>query len=226
MLSLEKLVFNESLYPRTGLDDSHVRQFERAIEAGITLPPIVVAKGSFTIVDGVHRYHAHLRRNLKKIACIIKVYKNDRELWHDAVMLNTGIGLKLGQDDCLKVLQISERLGLKDIEVAGMLRTSIAHLRALKPRFATIEEAIAGVKQLRRVGLKGSVRHLSGQKITEEQEKAMLSAPGQSYLLTANQLLDALRYGLIPSRDDHPTLWHSLENLADLIVKHLRRSAA
>lgn len=226
MIALEKLVFNEGLYPRTGMDDQHVRQFERAMEAEVILPPIVVAKGSNIIVDGVHRYHAHLRRGEKKIAAIFKIYKDDQELFRDAVLLNSGVGLKLGQDDCLKVISVAEHLGMKDIDIAGILRTSIAHLRALKPRFATIEEAVAGVQKLRRIPLKGSVRHLAGGRITKEQEKAMGSAPGQSYLLTANQLLDALKHDLIPSREQHLSLWIALTELASLISERLKSKAA
>ena len=222
MIALEKLVFNEGLYPRTGMDDHHVRQFERAMEANVTLPPIVVAKGSNIIVDGVHRYHAHLRRGETKIAAIFKIYKDDLELFRDAVLLNSGVGLKLGQDDCLKVISVAEHLGMKDIDIAGILRTSIAHLRALKPRFATIEEAVDGVARMRRIPLKGSVRHLAGERLTEKQGKAMGSAPGQSYLLTANQLLDALKYDLIPSREQHSALWGALGELAVLINDRLQ----
>jgi ParB-like nuclease domain len=225
-IALEKLVFDEELYPRTGVDDQHVRQLERAMEAGITLPPIVVAKGSMIIADGVHRYHAHLRRGEKKIAAIVKTYKNKQELWHDAVLLNSGTGLKLGQDDHLRVIDISERLGFKELDIAGLLRTSIAHLRTIKPRFATVEEAVDGVAKLRKVPLKGSLRHLSGQQITTEQAEAMTSAPGQSYLLTANQLLDALRFNLLPPRSKHPALWEALTELSEMIRQRMKKSAA
>lgn len=212
-IPIEKLVFSDDLYPRTGVDEMHIRQFERAMEAGITLPPIVVAKGTFIIVDGVHRYHAHLRRNVAKIAAVVKAYKDDADLWHDAVLFNTGVGLKLGQDDSLKVIEISERFGLKEIEVAGLLRTSIAHLRALKPRYATIEDAAADVSKLRRVGLKGSVRHMAGETISGDQASAIGRAPGTSYLLLTNQLLDAFRFNLLPPPEKHPSLWLALSQL-------------
>ena len=225
MISLEQLVFNEDLYPRTGIDEQHVRQFERAMEAGVSLPPIVVARSSNVIVDGVHRYHAHLRREVKKIAAIIKVYKNDAEIFHDAVLLKSAQGLKLGQDDSLKIIATAERLGFKEIDVAAMLRTSIAHLRVLRPRYASVADARKGVKELRKIGLKGSVRHLSGEVITEEQAAAMVSAPGQSYLLNVNQLLDALRHDLLPSRESHRVLWINLAELAGMIQERLREAA-
>jgi len=225
-IELTKLVFNEDLYPRTGIDEQHVRQFMRAMEAGITLPPIVVAKTSNVIVDGVHRYHAHLRREVKKIAATVKTYKNNAELWHDAVLLNSGTGLRLGTDDALKVIAVSEKFGLKEIEIAALLRTSISHLRTLKPRYATVGDARADVSKLRRIGLKGSVRHLAGQTISTEQAEAMIGAPGQSYLLNVNQLISAFEHDLLPSAKDHPTLWAALTRLGKLIEKETRKMVA
>ena len=134
-------------------------------------------------------------------------------------MYNTGVGLKLGQEDSLKVIEISERLGLKEIDIAGMLRTSIAYLRVLKPRYATVQGAVEGVKELRRIPLKGSVRHLAGQTISAEQANAMARAPGPSYLLSVNQVLDALNYDLLPPEDNHPALWDSLRTLAQKILE-------
>jgi len=221
MVPVEDLVFNAEFYPRTGVDEQHIRQLMRAMDANIPLPPIVVAKGSNIIVDGVHRYHAHLRQGRKKIAATVKAYKDNAELWHDAVMLNTGVGLKLGQEDSLKVIEISERLGLKEIDIAGMLRTSIAYLRVLKPRYATVAGAVEGVKELRRIPLKGSVRNLAGQTISQEQANAMARAPGPSYLLSTNQVLDALNYDLLPPPESHPALWEALDQLAHRIFEKL-----
>ena len=88
-------------------------------------------------------------------------------------------------------------------------------------RFATVGEATAGVKE-QRIALKNSVRHLAGHSITSKQVKAMDSAPGQSYLLTVDQLIGALRFRLLPPRDDHPGLWERLRELHTLLGKALK----
>ena len=225
-IAVADLKFDESIYPRQNVDEHHVKQMCYALEGGITLPPIIVEKKTKRIVDGVHRYHAVLRREAAKIECILKAYANETELFREAVMLNTGFGLRLGTDDTLKVIQISEHLGIKEIDQCAMLRTSISHLRALKPRFATFEETIAGVTQLRKVTLKGSTRHLSGKTITQEQVDAMTSSPGQSYLLTCRQLISACENDLLPERSQHPTLWAELEVLCSILQKLLRKKAA
>jgi len=225
-VAVTDLRFDETIYPRQNVDDQHIKQMCHALEGGITLPPIIVERKTKRIVDGVHRYHAALRREAKTIFCILKDYKTDADLFREAVMLNTGVGLKLGVDDTLKVLQIAERYSLKEIEVSGMLRTSIAHLRIIKNRYGTIEETIKGVKQLRKVALKGSVRHLSGEELTREQVAALESAPGQSYLLSIRQLLDAIKYDLLPPASKHPALWADLATLRDALNHLLKRKAA
>jgi hypothetical protein len=220
-IAISDLKFDESIYPRQNVDDHHIKQMLDAIEGGITLPPIIVERKSKRIVDGVHRYHAALRRGEKRIDCVLKSYDSEVDLFREAVMLNTGVGLKLGTDDTLKVITIGERLKLKEVDLCGMLRTSIAHLRTIKVRFGTLEETIKGVKQLRKIPLKGSTRHLAGEKLTKDQAEAMASAPGQSYLLCARQLLDACQHNLLPPRNRHPALWKELELLYEALEQLL-----
>jgi len=218
-ISLTDLVFDESLYPRAAVCQSHITALKRAMEAGITLPPIIVASGSFIVVDGVHRYHAHLRLGLQTSTTEVKHYNNRGEMFRDAMLYNSGVGLKLIPHDMLKCIQVAETIGMKDVDIAACLRTSIKHLRALKPRYATVEDAKADVGRLRKVGLKASVRHFSGKLITRAQEQAMSSAPGVSYLLITNQLLDAMKYNLLPPENRHQVLWQKLRELANVILQ-------
>ena len=225
-IAISELKFDEAIYPRHNIDDHHIKEMCNAIEGGITLPPIIVDRKTKRIVDGVHRYHAALRRGAKRIECVLKSYANEIDLFREAVMLNTGFGLKLGVDDTLKVISIADRLKLKEVDLCGMLRTSIAHLRTIKARFGTLEETIKGVRQLRKIPLKGSTRHMAGERLTAAQAQAMESAPGQSYLLSVRQILDACQYGLLPPRERHPALWAQLETLRDALSQILRKAAA
>jgi hypothetical protein len=220
-IALSELRFDESIYPRQNIDEHNIKQMIHAIEGGITMPPIVVERGRKRIVDGVHRFQVSLRRGEKKIAVAWKAYANDAELVRDAILLNSGVGLRLGIDDTLKCIEIAKRVGLKELELAGALRTSISHLRAISPRYATVEDAKAGVTEGRRIALKGSVRHLSGQKLTEAQAAAMPGAPGQSFLLTTRQLASALEHDLLPPQERHPVLWEELERLHNLLGRKL-----
>jgi hypothetical protein len=221
-IALAELVFDEAIYPRRNVDEMHIRSLMHAMEGGIELPPIVVEKKTRRIVDGVHRYHAALRRSLKTIKGVYRSYATDADLFKDAVLLNTGVGLKLGTDDSLKVIDICERLGLKELDQAAMLRTSIAHLRTIRPRYATVDDALSE----RRVPLKASVRHFSGEKISKKQEQAMQSAPGNSYLLLVNQIISAFENDLMPGWERHPVLWDRLEVLMAAIAEAIKRRRA
>lgn len=222
LLKLNSLVFDESVYPRCNVDEMHVRSMMHAMEGGIEMPPILVERKTNRIVDGVHRYHAALRSGHKTIRGVLKTYASEKELFKDAVAGNVGVGLKLGTDDSLRVIDLATKLGFKEIDQAAMLRTSIAHLRALAPRFATVNEA----SELRRIPLKASCRHFAGEKISKKQAEAMEGAPGNSYLLLTNQLVSALLNDLLPPSDRHPALWERLDELHGLLGATLGKKRA
>jgi hypothetical protein len=211
MVALSKLVFDPSLYPRQNIDEVNVNELVRALEGGIRLPPITVEKKRMRIVDGVHRYTAASRAGSKQIEADFRSYKDDTELFREAVLLNSATGLKLGVDDKLKVIMVGENLGLKEIDLATILRTSQAYIHALKPRYAKLSG------KLEKIPLKAPVRHLSGQTLSADQKTAIERGPGTSYLLLVRQLCDAIEFELLPDAKQHPTLWSELKRLKKLL---------
>jgi len=106
-IPLTELVFDDTLYPRANVDQLHVVALQRAMEAGITLPPIIVASANNIIIDRVHRYNAYLRHGgPQTIAAVVKDYSSREEMFLDAISYNSGVGLKLGQHDMLKCIQV------------------------------------------------------------------------------------------------------------------------
>jgi len=219
-IPLTDLVFDKTLYPRANVNQLHVLALKRAMEAGITLPAIIVASGSNIIIEGVHRYNAHKKSGLQTIDAIVKDYGSREEMFRDAMLYNSGVGLTLSPHDMLKCLQVcQEEFAMKEVDISTCLRTSLDHLRKLTTRYATVQDAAADVRKLRKIPLKASVRHLSGAAITPAQEQAMSSAPGVSYLLITNQLLDAMKYSLLPPEDRHQVLWQKLRELANAVLE-------
>jgi len=218
---LVDLVFDARFYPRSSVNPLHVRVLEHALEGGAQLPPVIVAANCIpnVLVDGRHRVEAYKAQGRKTIAAILKTYANEQEILNDATSENAAHGLPYTPLDKVRILQLYENMGVGEIELARVLQTSPDYLRKLKPRYANLEETDEGVTKLRRVALKSSVRHLSGETITAEQAAAMKSAPGVSYLLAANQLRDALIYDLLPPQERHPALWSALAELAKLILE-------
>ena len=156
-VNVADLVFDKNLYPRQHVDAMHIVSLSRAMEGGSKLPPIVVCRSTKKIIDGVHRYNAALRAEQEKIAAELRDYENDAERFKDAVLLNSAQGLRLRETDAVRVITLGESLGLKELDLAGILRTSLTHIQALKPRYATVDRAFTGAGgKLQKIPLKSS----------------------------------------------------------------------
>jgi hypothetical protein len=227
LFSVADLIEDFSLYPRHRVDEFHVNEIVHAIEGGTEMPPIVACRRTKRIVEGFHRRHAYLKLGIDKAEVEFREYRNDSEHWQDAVTLQPK-GLNFTPHDELRIMQISmEKFQLPEEFIAQMLKTSVSHLRKIKPRFANVREAEKARPELRRkpasrpekrkpaerIPLKGSTRHLSGRNITRKQANAMERAPGLPYLALVNQLIDGIQNDLLPGPDINPILWERLEEL-------------
>jgi ParB-like chromosome segregation protein Spo0J len=79
MVPLDDITRDESLQPRQGVKESHVKAIQDAIESGVDIAPIVLYQlgDTLALVDGWHRYAAHQRAGKGKIRA--DVYEGDRE---------------------------------------------------------------------------------------------------------------------------------------------------
>ena len=95
-----QLVLDFGLYPRNNVDEHNVKNLVDALAAGTELPPVIIDRKSKRVVDGFHRVRAHLRLfgDNAEIDVITKNYKNDAELFLDAMRYNASHGAKL--DTC------------------------------------------------------------------------------------------------------------------------------
>ena len=222
MIPVEEIVYRPDLYPRQGVSSYRVASIADAMEAGVVMPPIILAEGTMVLVDGMHRWRAAEKLRQETILADVRPYESEADLFRDASLLNTGHGSNLTTYDRLRVIEISLRLGISEEDQAGMLQVSVSRLRAIQPRFASVADAVAGETGLRavpaRIPLKASVRHMSGHVITQAQADAISAvAPGSSYLLIIRQLASAVEHGLLPPEDQHPVLWAELRRLGELL---------
>lgn len=215
-VALDELVFRRDIYPRQDLSDGNLRRLGQVREAGREFDHVIACRETKVIIDGAHRWTVARRRGDPDISVEWRDYTSDAERFEAAARLNCMHGLALSSHDKLRVIEIAEKLGLKEVQIADALAMSTTSLRALKPRYATVLEAMASGGELRRrVPLKASVRHLSGQEITLAQEQEIMgSAPGASYLLLIRQLARAIDLNLLPVREQHPALYQELTQLA------------
>jgi ParB-like nuclease domain len=237
---VDDLIEDFSLYPRNHISDFHVMEIVHAINGGFIPPPVVACRRTKRMVEGYHRRRAYQKLGIPTIPVEFRTYRDDTEHWKDAVALQPN-GLNFTPRDQLRIMQISmEKFSLSEEFTAQLMRTSVSHLRKIKPRYASVGEARDKSPELRRrpgrtepekrspakVHLKGSTRHLSGRTITRSQADANEGAPGVSYLLLVNQLISAFQNDLLPPPGQHPRLWERMEVLGDEIDRVFSESPA
>lgn len=211
------LEFDPALYPRIEVSDFHVNEIAKAMEGGHALPAVVADRRTRKLIDGTHRWRAAIKLGVEEIACEFRDYDSDVEMFKDACLLNSANGLNFTARDKLKVIEIGQQLGLKELDFAMLLRTSESYIKALMPRYATVQPGQKSEKA-KKIPLKASTRHLSGKTITPKQADAISgNAPGTSYLLVVRQLISALENDLLPPQEDHPVLWDELARLTQLL---------
>ena len=217
LVPVASLEFDPDLYPRMDISDFHVGEIVRAQDGGHVLPPVIADRETRKLIDGAHRWHAAIRRNVEEIACEFRDYADDVEMFKDACLLNSAHGLNFTARDKLKVIEVGQQFGLKELDFAVLLRTSESYIKAIMPRYATVPPS-SKAEKIRKIPLKASTRHLSGKTITPQQADAIKgNAPGTSYLLVTRQLISALENNLLPPQEDHPVLWDELARLAQLL---------
>src|SRR4051812_30787706 len=106
-LRVKEVQVDERLYPRHKLDQLNVSTLMDALQAGKTLPRIVVAvevAGEATgnvLVDGRHRLTATERQygDAAEIEALGRTYATVADLYEDAIMLNADHGKRVSHHD-------------------------------------------------------------------------------------------------------------------------------
>ena len=192
-----ELVLDFGLYPRNNVDEHNVKNLVDALAAGTELPPVIIDRKSKRVVDGFHRVRAHLRLfgDNAEIDVITKNYKNDAELFLDAMRYNASHGAKLDTCDRTHCVIIAERLSIPLDAVAGALHMPERNLGALRnDRTAQGPGGLA-------VALKRTNRHFAGLQLTKVQEEANRRSSGMNQVFYVNQIIDLIESKLLDTED-------------------------
>ena len=215
---LSELVLDYSLYPRGKVDTQHVSQIVASIDAGVELPPLVIDEKSKRIVDGFHRWHGYKQANGLdyKVTCIEKPYKDDGELFLDAMRYNASHGRALTQHDKTHCLIMAVGFDLSDQLVAGALNLTAERIGSLR------STRIAGVAA-RPIALKQTIRHMAGRKLTKKQETVNTKLSGMNQLFYVNQVAMLIESNLVDA--DNAELMKGFEKLRLLLDRYLKKAA-
>jgi len=116
-IDISKINLDEKIYPRERIDEQLVAIYRLNIEAGTDLPPLVVQKNTFTLIDGAHRYHAAKKLKKEKVEVEI-VDIPDSELRAEAIRRNIKHGKRFTLDEIRATvifLRFTDKKSLKEI---------------------------------------------------------------------------------------------------------------
>lgn len=217
--ALSELVLDFDLYPRGSVDMHHAGEIADAIQAGAAIPPIVIDKKSKRVADGFHRWKAYRRLfgEDHKVDCVEKDYKDDAELFVDAMRFNASHGRALTIHDKTHCLILAEKLGIGPDLVTGALNITTARIGQLRTeRIGKIGPA--------NVALKQTIRHMAGKSLTVKQGEANDKLSGMNQMFYVNQLITLIENDLID--EANVDLADGLRRLRKLLDRFERVQAA
>lgn len=202
-IKLSSLVLDFGLYPRSQVDDLHVRRLCQALEARATLPPIIADRKSRRVVDGFHRYRAQVKLYGEDATGDVtwRDYASDRELFLDAMRLNAGHGRPMTPFDRAHCLLKADELKIEAAECAAALHITTDALGTLRAdRVGTLHVTGPG-KASTPLVLKRTIRHMAGKGLSAPQAEANEKLSGQSQKFYANQLIILIESELLDEAD-------------------------
>lgn len=192
-IKLDELIIDYDIYPRAQIDTTHANYMAEAERGGATLPAMVVCKKTHRIVDGVHRHKVYMMRYGPQhvVEVIEKTYKNEQELFLDAMRLNAGHGRSLSRFDRVHCMILAEKLSLTEEAAAAALSMPLQIYKQLRV------ERVAETELTPAIPLKQTIKHMHGRVLTPEQAKANEELSGMNQVFYVNQLITLIENDLL-----------------------------
>lgn len=205
-----ELVLDFGLYPRHNVDSYNIRSILDALDAGTELPPVIADEKSKRVADGFHRVRAYLKKYgpEAEINVIFKRYKNESELFLDAMRYNASHGAKLDQCDRTHCMIVAERLQIPLDAVAGALHMEVDKLANLRSTRTATANGLT-------VPIKRTIQHKAGQELTPQNVAGNEKLSGMTQTFYVNQLITLIESKLLNLEDDQ--LMERLKNLHVLL---------
>lgn len=191
-LQINDIVIDESLYPRSQLNEYAVHRMVEAFRAGAVFPPVVVEIKTNRLIDGRTRYETYLRCNVTEVAVRQKSYPSEADVYADAVRLNTTHGQPLTNYDLRNAVARLEEMKYPHEQIAEVVKVPIERVGELIKGFA--HDQGGGL-----VALKGGLAHLRGETLSQKQVAAQRRYGGHKGVFYIRQLILMVENDLCPS---------------------------
>ena len=212
------LIEDFDLYPRASVNAQHVSEIAIAIQAGAVLPAAVIDKESKRIIDGMHRIRAQVKLYGSNVLVEVeeRVYKDKKEMFLDAMRLNSDHGINLTTFDRAHAIGRATELKIDEELIAKSLNITVERLRGITTERST---GVTFEGRTRSIPLKRSLSHLAGTNVTLERAKVIEDIQpkigGNSFGFYANQLIMAIENDFLNMNDNQ--LIEQLEKLHTLL---------
>ena len=94
-IPIQSIRFVKELYPRIKPNDEAIERYRDSLEK---LPPIIIARDG-VLVDGYHRWQAHVREGIDQIQAEDLGNLSDAEIMREAITRNASHGQQLSRQD-------------------------------------------------------------------------------------------------------------------------------
>lgn len=218
-LKLSEIVIDESIYPRSQVNLYAVQRMVHAFESGATFPPLVIETATKRLVDGRHRYETYKRKGVEKTNVTEKSYTSEADLYADAVRLNIGHGQSLDQFSVRSAVAKLIEFGYARAAISEIVRIPVEHIETIIKGFA-----VAPTGQP--VALKGGLRHMAGQPLSEQQAQVNKTYAGGKVTFYARQIADVLTTDMWPR--DSGAFAEQMDRLVELWtdIRNAKQEAA
>ena len=125
-IPIQSIRFVKELYPRIKPNDEAIERYRDALDK---LPPIIIARDG-VLVDGYHRWQAHVREGVEQIQAEDLGNLSDAEIMREAITRNASHGQQLSRQDkareAVRLWKAFEHLepGDREKEIAELLAVS------------------------------------------------------------------------------------------------------
>ncbi len=207
-----QVVMNYALYPRQQADSHHINEMRQAVAAGIELPPIIIDKKTKCVIDGFHRLLLWISLKYLMIPVIEKTYRNEAEMFLDAMRYNADHGRALSTYDRAHSVIVAANLGLSDNAIAGALLVTVERIGELR---ANKSATTGGGRLTRSIAIKRTIGHMAGRRLTKSQVETNKKLGGMAQLFYVRQLLMLYKTKLLDTSNEE--LLSELKELKALI---------
>jgi hypothetical protein len=208
---------DETLRARAQLDPIAVGRLVDAYNAGARFPPLVIEARTRRLVDGWHRDAAYEALGVADIEVDRRTYRNQAELFADAVRLNVAHGQPLSGYDLRNAIARLAALGYERIALGELVRIP-------PPKIDEITRGFGHAPTGEPIALKRGLAHLRGQQLSTGQIEAMRHYGGSAATFYARQLALLLDQDMWPR--DNANFREAMDQLVELWGAHHTPAAA